>query len=135
MYPNKDISDKDYRDSVIKENKRKSIYENIEREQKNLKTVKEYILWYLEKHEHTRNDVTPQTALNVAKIMLGYNGDVIVFNNSAHCVFDVWIGDKTKNLVKYFEKEGRACIFAYRIDGVDVIKNYQWIPNEVYNRE
>ena len=117
-------------DYKMEQAKRQDIREKIEREQDHLKTIKDFIFWYLEKHKHTRNDLSPMSALNIAKIAAGCNEDYVIFNNGAHCVFDVWTNNVSE-FVKYLETDGSG-LYAYRIDGVNVIKNHPYIPPHHY---
>lgn len=121
----------DSKEDILKEQERYEKIQNLEREKENLSTIKDFILWHLDKHKHTRNDLTPMTTLNITKIMLGYSGDLIIFNNSAHCVFDVWIDDpnnKIKGFIEHLLKEDKWMLYAYRLNGVEFIVNHPYIP-------
>ena len=115
-------------DAMVEYEKRKVIEENIEREKRHIKTIKNYILWYLEQFKHTRYNLEPKTVLNISKIMMGSRKDFLIFDNAGGMLFE--ISDKeVKEFVNYLERENKDMLLAYRIDGVDVIYNHKFLPS------
>jgi len=110
------------------------IRDQIDREKRNIRTLEEYILWYLGKFENRGSDnLNAKSVINFYKILNGCKDDVLIFDNRGGCIFDIWMEKPNESslykFIQHLKENDRGTLLAYRIDGITTIENFKWLPS------
>lgn len=95
-----------------------------------MESIKEIIEYFLDNPlpDSDYRRITFETAMNMARIVLGDQDNFILFDNAGGNLFSIWRGEVAKEIVNSFTDCDDLFVrtYAFRVDGEDVVLKIPW---------
>ena len=109
----------------------------MEEEKSKIKTIEEWMNFTLKTFKYENSSigvVNLKSMYNYLQVYKNTDHNIIIFDNSGNTLFDIWeLPADKKSSHKKLMKELKPYMYCSRINGVEKIHGYVYIPNSYYD--